>query len=78
MANNMTPLTGLPLEQPSPSPKRIYALFDREGPCVNHHAPFRGAIPCTGVLQCTVCASQWEPDTGNLIRAGNGRPDLYS
>jgi hypothetical protein len=72
MANNRTPLTGQPLEQPDPAPLRKFALYYRDEPCTEHHAPFTGSIPCTGVLQCSLCGSQWDPDTGKLLRSGTG------
>jgi hypothetical protein len=68
MANNQTPLTGQPLEQPSPAPLRKWAMYYRDQPCTEHHAPFTGSLPCTGALQCTLCGTRWDPDTGKLIR----------
>ena len=67
MANNLTPLTGQPLEQPDPPPLRVWAAFDRDKPCTEHHAPYTGRIPCTGVLKCTLCFTEWNPLTGKLI-----------
>lgn len=68
MANNRTPLTGRPLEQPEPAPLRADALFDSDQPCIEHHAPFTGRVPCTGVLRCSLCRTEWDPGTGALLR----------
>lgn len=67
MASNRTPLTGRPLEQPVPAPLRVLAVFDRDQPCTEHHAPFTGRVPCTGALRCTLCLTSWDPDTGQLL-----------
>lgn len=67
MNSNRTPLTGQPLEQPSPPPLRRFAMFDADQPCTGHHAPFTGRIPCTGVLWCSLCGTRWDPDTGRLL-----------
>ena len=67
MSGNRTPLTGLPLEQPDPAPLRIRALFDADQPCTEHHAPYSGKIPCTGVLRCSLCETEWDPETGRLL-----------
>jgi hypothetical protein len=67
MSSNRTPLTGQPLEQPDPPPLRVLAVFDADQPCTEHHAPFTGRMPCTGVLRCSMCLTEWDPDTGRLL-----------
>jgi hypothetical protein len=71
---NRTPLTGVPLEQPEPPPLRKFALYGRDHPCVEHHAHYTGTVPCTGVLRCTFCGTEWDPETGVLLnRTKTGR-----
>lgn len=72
--SNTTPLTGQPLRQPVPAPLRIGAVFDRDQPCTEHHAPYTGTIPCTGVLRCSLCGTEWDPETGELLRLAAGQP----
>jgi hypothetical protein len=71
---NTTPLTGQPLEQPVPAPLRILAVFDKDQPCTEHHAPYTGTIPCTGDLRCSLCGTEWHPETGRLLRLSAGQP----
>lgn len=65
--SNRTPLTGLPLEQPDPAPRRIHVTWEMDYPCITHFAPYTGTIPCTGVLRCVYCGTEWDPDTGKLL-----------
>lgn len=68
--SNRTPLTGRLLQQPDPAPLRRFALYDSGQPCLDHHAPYTGSVSCTGVLQCTLCGTRWNPETGKHIGAG--------
>lgn len=74
MSTNRTPLTGQPLEQPDPAPLRVNAIWDRDKPCTEHHAPYAGRIPCTGVLRCSLCLTEWDPVTGALIKRQPATP----
>jgi hypothetical protein len=75
---NRTPLTGVPLEQPDPDPLCVNALLPahRNEPCVTHAVHFKGRMPCTGPLVCSMCGTEWNPDTGRLLAVpGRGKTD---
>lgn len=72
MTCNRTPF-GIPLEMPSPSPLRVNAVFDSDMPCLEHQVAYTGNVPCTGVLQCSLCLSEWEPDDGRYLGKGDRR-----
>lgn len=67
MSNNRTPLTGQPLEQPDPAPHQIFVAWQNNEPCTKHSTAYTGTIPCTGVLRCAFCGTEWDPDTGKLL-----------
>jgi hypothetical protein len=65
MSGNRTPF-GRPIELPDITPLRVNAIFDSESPCLDHQLAYTGSIPCTGVLQCSLCLSRWD-DNGEYL-----------
>ena len=65
MSGNRTPF-GVPLELPTTAPLRVNAMFDRDQPCLDHQVAYTGAVPCTGVLRCSLCLTMWD-ENGKLL-----------
>ncbi len=68
-----TLFTQLPLE-PVHAP-RSRCIVGRDEPCDHGLGPgdgisprYSGSIPCTGALICDMCGTQWDADTGLVIR----------
>lgn len=67
MSGNRTPLGGHPLAQPVPPPLRVNAMRNPDQPCTEHQVAYRGRMPCTGALQCSLCLCLWDPATGAFL-----------
>lgn len=65
MTHNRHGMTDAPLQQPSPAPLRIFAMFDRDAECTEHQPAYSGHIPCTGAYRCVLCGTAWD-DAGNV------------
>ena len=66
-------LTGAPLQQPDPAPLRVFAVFDKNDPCVQHSTGYEGEVPCTGDYRCSLCGTVWDED-GKVLATGVKRP----
>lgn len=43
--------------------------------CKHEHTPYRGKIPCTGPLICTMCGLLFDPDTKRPLPNQEGDND---
>jgi len=65
---NDNTFNGVALKQPEEPPRRRFSMWHSHDPCIDHMVAYTGAIPCTGALRCRICGTEWDPDTGELIR----------
>lgn len=67
-------------DQVADQPRR-FAIFRPEATC-NHGwfagdhtaVSYNGRVPCTGMLRCALCGTQWDPDTGRAYRPEEEKP----
>lgn len=65
------PVSGVPLVQPSPSPRRRFAVFDKRGACDQHSLTRFGR----SVVRCDLCGTCWDR-AGHLVLPSDRRyPD---